>query len=113
MFCSFLIQLAPGALAIALYLLMDQNIQLQQECMDARLMIWSEKKLEAEEKQKAVLDEIVLKYDKRTTLLRDKVALLEKNMEYLDGVDRRIAVIVTTSIVSVVCFYWLVLFYKC
>ena len=91
MFCMFFVQLAPSALAVALYLRLDQKLQKQQEALDARLTLCYEKKIE--ETQTRLNDEIVLKYDRRTTILRDKVAQLEKEIEYLDGVERRVAVV--------------------
>ncbi len=87
--CLFFIQLAPSILGLALYQRLQIKFQQQQEILDLRLMLCSEK---VQEKQ-TVLNEIVLKYDKRTTILRDKVAQLEKDVDYLDGVERRLAVV--------------------
>ena len=87
--CLFFIQLAPSVLGLALYQRLQIKFQHQQEILDLRLMLCSEK---VQEKQ-TVLDDIVLKYDKRTTILRDKVAQLEKDVDYLDGVERRVAVV--------------------
>jgi len=87
--CLFFIQLAPCVLGLALYQRLQNKFQQHQEILDLRLMLCTEK---VQEKQ-TVLDEIVLKYDKRTTILRDKVAQLEKDIEYLDGVERRVAII--------------------
>ncbi len=87
--CLFFIQLAPSVLGLALYQRLQIKFQQQQEILDLRLMLCSEK---VQEKQ-TILDAIVLKYDKRTTILRDKVAQLEKDVDYLDGVERRVAVV--------------------
>jgi len=106
-FCTFLLQLAPSVLSVVLYLRLDEKVQEHQDTLDNRVKVLL---LENAEKQKGINEEIVLKYDKRTTLLKDKLALLEKEVEYLDGVDRRIRVLITVSVVmgtSLCSILWL------
>jgi hypothetical protein len=65
----------------------------KQETIESRILLFSK----MEEKQKVLMDEMDLKFETRTTLLKDQVALLEKDMEYIDAVDRRIGVGFTIS----------------
>jgi hypothetical protein len=95
-FCTFLLQLAPSVISVALYLRLDQKVQVHQDKLDKRVNVFF---MENMEKQKVLNDEIVLKYDKRTTLLKDKLALLEKEVEYLDEVDHRMRTLITVSVV--------------
>jgi len=95
-FCTFLLQLAPSVISVVLYLRLDEKVQVHQETLDTRVKVFF---MENAEKQKVLNDEIVLKYDKRTTLLKDKLALLEKEVEYLDGVDHRMRTLITVSVV--------------
>lgn len=98
--CVFFVQLAPGAIALSLYQHLHTKLEIQQKALDTRLLLCSG----MEEKQNALIDEIVLKYDKRTTILRDKVAQLEKEVEYLDGVERRVAVVFRACAVTLGTF---------
>ena len=88
-FCTFLLQLAPSVLAIGMYQHFDQKLQVQK---------WV---VENQEKQN-------VSYDECTTLLKDKIALLEHDIHSLHELVHRVGLAtVTLSVVFTFLFGYL------
>ena len=110
-FCTFLLQLAPSALIVGFYHNVQQKQQRQLQnlqTLETDLKAWIETKAENSKKEKTTIDDIVLKYDKRTTLLNDKLTELERRLNYLQEVDRRLGVLGWLSVMIVFSLYSLI-----
>ena len=93
----FFIQLVPSVFGLALYQRLHTKLEIQQEAIESRILLFSK----MQEKHKVLMDEMDLKFETRTTILKDEVALLEKDVDYIDAVDRRIGIGFTFFVASV------------